>query len=124
MLQVIIELYDDMGAKVEELSRIRPSDFCGDEDVRGCAASLRSAKWDSLASSIALYRKKAAFVDDVEKQLDDIEDPKAKGYMTCRAAIAAKLDHELTPEETQPGTPEGERRRLGFFRSAATVGMD
>jgi hypothetical protein len=44
--------------------------------------------------------------------------------MTCRAAIAAKLDHELTPEETQPGTPESERRRLGFFRSSATVGMD
>ena len=124
MLQVIIELYDDMGAKVEELSRVQPPAFCGNETVRGCAVALRQAKWDSLASAIALYRKKAAFVDDVEKQLDDIEDPKAKGYMTCRAAIAAKLDHELTPEETQPGTPEGERRRLGFFRSTATVGMD
>jgi hypothetical protein len=124
LLGVIIELYDDMGATVEELSEIRAPAFCGDETVRDCAVSLREAKWDYLAASIALYRKKAAFVDDVERQLDEIEDPKAKGYMTCRAAIAAKLDHEMTPEETQPGTPEGERRRLGFFRSAATVGMD
>jgi hypothetical protein len=124
LLGVIIELYDDMGRMVDELSEIRPPDFCGGEDVRGCAASLRSGKWDSLASAIALYRKKAAFVEKVERQLDEIEDPKAKGYMTCRAAIAAKLDHELTSEETQPGTPESQRRRLGFFRSSSTVGMD
>ena len=124
LLEVIIEFFDDMGGTVEELSKIRPPAFCGDETVRDCAASLRAAKWDYLAAAIALYRKKAAFVDDVERQLDDIEDPRAKGYMTCRVAIAAKLDHEMTPEETQPGTPEGERRRLGFFRWAATVGMD
>lgn len=124
LLEVIIEFYDDMGGTVKELSRVRPPDFCGDESVRDCAASLRSAKWDYLASAIALYRKKAAFVDDVERQLDEIDDPRAKGYMTCRTAIAAKLDHELTPEETQPGTTESERHRLGFFRSAATVGME
>ncbi len=124
LLEVIIELYDDMGATVTELSEIRPPAFCGDEGIRDCAASLREGKRDYLAASIALYRKKAAFVDTVERQLDDIEDPRARGYMTCRAAIAAKLDHELTPEATQPGTPESERRRLGFFRSSATVGMD
>jgi hypothetical protein len=124
MLEVIIEIYDDLGKTVGELSRIRPPAFCGDEGVRDCAASLRAATRDSLASSIALYRKKAAFVDHVERQLDDIDDPRAKGYMTCRVAIAAKLDHDLTPEDRQPGTPESERRRLGFFRSSATVGMD
>ncbi len=124
LLEVIIELYDDLGNTVDELSRIRPPAFCGDESVRDCAASLRAAKWDFLASSIALYRKKAAFVDSIERQLDEIEDPRAKGYMTCRAAIAAKLDHDLTSEAVQPGTPERERRRLGFFRTAATVGMD
>jgi|GEM_PF-846167 len=124
LLEVIIELYDDMGATVKELAEIRSPGFCNDASVRNCAASLREAKWDYLAASIALYRKKAAFVDAVERQLDDIEDPRAKGYMTCRSAIAAKLDHEMTPEETQPGTPESERRRLGFFRASATVGMD
>jgi len=124
LLEVIIELYDDLGKTVGELSRIRPPAFCGDEGVRDCAASLRAAKRDFLASSIALYRKKAAFVDHVERQLDEIDDPRAKGYMTCRVAIAAKLDHELTPEGTQPGTPESERRRRGFFRTSATVGMD
>jgi hypothetical protein len=124
LLEVIIEFYDDLGGKVEELSRIRPPAFCGNEGVRDCAASLRSSKWDSLSSAVELYRKKAAFVDHVERQLDDIDDPRAKGYMTCRAAIAAKLDHDLTPEDKQPGTPESERRRLNFFRSAATVGME
>ncbi len=124
LLEVIIEFYDDLGEKVEELSRIRPPAFCGDKGVRDCAAALQAAKWDSLSSAIELFRRKAAFVDHVEKQLDDIDDPRAKGYMTCRAAIASKIDHDLTPEDKQPGTPESERRRLNFFQSAATVRME
>jgi len=124
LLEVIIELYDDLGGKVEELSRIRPPAFCGNQTVRGCAASLRAAKRDDLSASIELFRKKAAFVDDIERQLDDIDDPRAKGYMVCRAAIAAKIDHDMTPVDKQPGTPESERRRLDFFQTSATVGMD
>ncbi len=114
LLEVIIELYDDLGKTVGELSRIRPPAFCGDEGVRDCAASLRAAKRDFLASSIALYRKKAAFVDHVERQLDEIDDPRAKGYMTCRVAIAAKLDHDLTPEAMQPGPRRASGGAAGF----------
>jgi len=82
-----------------------------------CAASLRAAKWDYLAAAIALYRKKAGIRGRRGgRQLDDIEDPRAKGYMTCRVAICGKLDHEMTPEETQPGNPGGRAAAAsGFF---------
>jgi hypothetical protein len=44
--------------------------------------------------------------------------------MTCRAAIAAKDDFDMTPEDKRPGTTEERRRGRDFFREEATVGMD
>jgi hypothetical protein len=44
--------------------------------------------------------------------------------MTCRAAIAAKDDFDMTPEDKRPGTTEDRRRSRDFFRVEATVGMD
>ena len=67
---------------------------------------------------------KAAFVDSVGDQLEDIDDPRLKAYMVCRSALAAKDDHDLTPEGNQPGGSESKRRERGFFLVEATVGMD
>ena len=44
--------------------------------------------------------------------------------MACRAAIAAKDDFDLTPEDKRPGATEERRRGRDFFRVEATVGMD
>jgi hypothetical protein len=78
----------------------------------------------STAASIESYRKKALFVQTVGDQWDDIEDPRAKAYMTCRAAIAAKDDFDMTPEDKRPGTTEERRRNRDFFHVEATVGID
>ena len=124
MLEIIIEILDDLGGKVQELSRVTPPAFCAGENVRDCAASLRSAEYSTLASTIETFRKKASFVDTVGDQLEEIDDPQLKGYMVCRTALAAKYDHDLTPEGKQPGGSESKRREQGFFEMEATVGMD
>jgi len=124
MLEIIIELYDDLGGQVQDLSRVILPAFCEGKSVRDCASSLRSAKHDTLDSTIEVFRKKATFVDVVGEQLEDIEDPRLKGYMVCRTAFAAKDDHDLTPEGKQPGATESKRRSQGFFVTEAAVGMD
>jgi hypothetical protein len=124
MLEIIIELYDDLGGQVQDLSRVSLPAFCEGEGVRDCASSLRSAKHDTLDSTIEVFRRKATFVDVVGEQLEDIDDPRLKGYMVCRTAFAAKDDHDLTPEGKQPGASESKRRSHGFFVTEAAVGMD
>lgn len=125
MLEIIIELYDDLGGNVQELSRVILPAFCEGAGVRECAYSLRSAKYDdTLDSTIEMFRKKATFVDVVGEQLEDIDDLRLKGYMVCRTALAAKDDHDLTPEAKQPGASESKRRSQGFFATEAMVGMD
>jgi hypothetical protein len=124
LLEIIIEILDDLGGKVEELSRLSSPAFCAAENVRDCAASLRAAEYSTLASTIDTFRKKASFVDTVGDQLEEIDDPRLKGYMVCRSALAAKDDHDLTPEGRQPGGSEGKRRRQGFFLTEGAVGMD
>jgi hypothetical protein len=98
--------------------------FCETGAVKDCAVALVSQPRNNLASSIESYRKKAIFANTVDEQLDNIDDPKAKAYMTCRAAIAAKDDFDLTPEDKRPGGTEERRRNRDFFRVEATVGME
>jgi len=124
MLEIIIETFDDLGGQVQDLCRVHPPAFCHGENVRDCASSLRAAEFDTLESTIETFRMKAAFVDFVGEQLEEIDDPRLKGYMVCRTAFAAKDDHDLTPEGKQPGGSESKRRERGFFQTEATVGMD
>ena len=124
MLEIIIETFVDLGGQVEDLSRVHPPAFCQGKGVLDCASSLRAAGYDTLSSTIETFRQKAAFVDFVGSQLEEIDDPRLKGYEVCRTAFAAKDDHDLTPEGKQPGTSERKRRERGFFRMEATVGKD
>jgi len=91
LLQIIIELYDDLGGQVSDLHRVCPPEFCHRESVRDCASTLRSAEYSSLPSTIETFRMKAAFVDAVGEQLEEIDDPRLKGYMVCRTAFARKM---------------------------------
>lgn len=124
MLEIIIETYNDLGGRVQDLSRVNPPALCDGENVPDCAASLRAAKFDNLSSTIETFRQKANFVDFVGDQLEEIDDPRLDGYMVCRTAFAAKDDHDLTAEGKQPGASERKRREQGFFLIEGTVGMD
>jgi hypothetical protein len=124
MLEIIIETFDDLGGQVQDLSRVNPPAFCDGQNVRDCASSLRAAKYDTLPSTVETFRQKAAFVDFVGDQLEEIDDPRLDGYMVCRTAFAAKDDHDLIPEGKQPGASESKRGGRGFFQIEATVGMD
>ena len=72
--------------------------------VHGDAA--RVAPHD-LQGTIELVRAKAAFVDTVNSQLDQLQSRKLRAYMTCRAVLATKTDHDLTPMR------QAQRRRRG-----------
>jgi hypothetical protein len=124
MLEIIMEVFDDLGGRVQELSRVNLPAFCHGQSVRDCASFLRAAEFDTLESTIETFRLKAAFVDFVGEQLAEINDPRLEAYMVCRTAFAAKDDHDLTPEGKQPGASERRRRDRGFFQFEATIGMD
>lgn len=124
LLDVIIGTYADLEGRVPEMVEVVVPSFCEAGAVKACAAALISQPRDNLAASIEAYRKKAIFANTVGEQLDNIDDPKAKAYMTCRAAIAAKDDFDMTPEDKRPGGTEERRRNRDFFRVEAAVGME
>lgn len=124
LLDVILSTYGDLGWHVPDLENIIAPHFCEGGSVKTCAAALLSMQHNDLAASIESYRMKAIFVNAVGEQLDDIKDPRAKAYMTCRAAIAAKDDFDMTPEDRRPGGTEDRRRSRDFFRVETTVGME
>jgi hypothetical protein len=124
LLDVIMSTHGDLGGQLPELEKVAVPDFCVAGSVKACAAALLAMQHDDLPTSVESYRKKAFFAYMIGEQWDDIQDPQAKAYMTCRAAIAAKDDFDMTPEDKRPGTTEERRRSRDFFRVEATVGMD
>jgi hypothetical protein len=124
LLDVIMSMYGDLGGQVPELANVVAPSFCVGGNIKSCAAALMGAPRDNLAESIESYRRKAIFVSKVGEQLDDVTDRRAKAYMACRAAVSAKDDFDLTPEDKRPGTTEERRRGRDFFRVEATVGME
>jgi hypothetical protein len=124
LLDVIIGTYADLEGRLPEMVEVVVPSFCEAGAVKACAVALKSQPRGNLAASIESYRKKAIFANTVGEQLDDIQDPNAKAYMTCRAAIAAKDDFDMTPEDKRPGGTEERRRNRDFFRVEATVGME
>jgi len=124
LLEAIDELYQDFFAEVPEVRVLRAPASCGTDPLVVCMARLRNARAADLNGTIALFRKKAELVAAVDDQLDDIEDPRVRNYMACRAVVAAKLDYDLTPDDKRRGRGEANRRHQDFFRTEATVGMD
>ena len=124
LLDVIMSTHGDLGGQAPELEEVAVPDFCVAGSVKACAAALLAMQHDDLPTSVESYRKKAFFAYMIGEQWDDIQDPRAKAYMACRASIAAKDDFDMTPEDKRPGTTEERRRSRDFFRVEATVGMD
>lgn len=124
LVDVIISTYGDLAWQVPALSHVALPTFCEGSDVRDCADALLAMPHEDLTASILSYHKKTVFVSTIGGQLDDIRDPGAKAYMACRAAVAAKDDFDMTPEDKRPGATEERRRSRDFFRVEATVGME
>jgi hypothetical protein len=59
----------------------------------------------------------------VNDYLDDIKEPKAKAYMTCRAVQAARLDFDATDDARKEHRLEANRKAEDFFRIEASIGM-
>ncbi len=123
LLETIHELYQDVGNEVPEIRAVQRPARCEGFSVPACMAALRAERPKDLDATIALVRAKAAFVDTVNSQLDAMQTPHLRAYMTCRAVLAAKIDHDLTPGGRRAGTDEASRRAQNFFRIEATVGM-
>lgn len=75
-------------------------------------------------SNVDLFRRKAALVAAANDYLDQLDHPKAKAYMTCRAVQAAKIDFDASPEARTESRSEAKRRAEDFFRIEASVGRD
>jgi hypothetical protein len=103
LLEVIAELDEDLAGAVPELDQVTLPAGCAGHSLRDCIAMLRATPYDDLASTIAVFRQKAALVDALGAQLDNLTSPQVKAYMTCRAALGAKDDYDLTPEKRRGG---------------------
>jgi len=124
LLETIDQLYTDFEDRVPEVRALRAPPVCGEGTVSECIARLRAASVDDLDGAIRLFRVKAQVVDALNQQFDALEDSRVRAYMTCRAVASARVDYDLTPEERRAGRGEENRRRMDFFRTEATVGMD
>ena len=98
--------------------------WCGKRDFDGCASALMAEKAGDFPGHVNLFRRKAGLVAAVNDQLDRIDDPKAKAYMTCRAVQAAKIDFDATDDDRNENRSEDKRRAEQFFSIEASVGME
>lgn len=120
LLQVKGFLNDDLVAALQS----RSPAWCEGRNLLACIQGLRSEQADDYASQIRLFRRKAQMVDLLSSHLDELAEPRAKAYMTCRAVQAAKLDFDATAEERNENRSEAKRRAERFFLSEASVGME
>jgi hypothetical protein len=124
MLDAIDQFYRDFDAVSPQVRALKTTPWCGQLPVPACIEALRAQKPADLAATIDLFREKARLVDSVNRQFDELTDPRVRAYMTCRAVASAKIDYDLTPEDKRGGRGESKRRGLDYFRIEATVGMD
>jgi hypothetical protein len=123
MLTAIGQFYLDLRLEVPEVRAMGTPALCEGEAVPVCIARLRKAQGDDLDRTIALFTRRASFIEDMSRRMDGLTDTRVRNYMACRAVIAAKVDYDLTPDERRSGRGEANRKRQDFFRIEATVGM-
>jgi hypothetical protein len=97
---------------------------CDKQDFDGCAKALMAEKAVDFQGHVDLFRRKAALVATVNDFLGQIDEPRAKAYMTCRAVEAAKVDFDVTDDSHNADRGEAKRRAEQFFRIEASVGME
>ena len=124
MLEALLETGRHLGTAAHRLDTVALPAFCRGEPWSACAAALIAERPQAASELIALYRRKSRLVDLLGSHLDDLEDPRAKAYMTCRAVLAAKIDFDGSSDDANSHRGEAKRRSEQFFRVEATVGME
>jgi hypothetical protein len=123
LLTAIDQFYLDLRLEVPEVRAVGTPELCRGESVPICIARMRAERANDLEQTIALFRRRAEFIDEMNSRMDALTDPRVRNYMACRAVVAAKVDYDLTPDDNRADRGEANRRRMDFFRIEATVGM-
>ncbi|MCM8613358.1 hypothetical protein [Accumulibacter sp.] len=123
ILEIVLELDADLGRDAHRLHTVKLPTWCGERDFSACTRAVMAEQADSFAAHVKLFRRKAALAALFNEHLDDLTSHRARAYMTCRAALAAKDDFDATPDERNADRGERKRQAEQFFRIEASVGM-
>jgi hypothetical protein len=124
MLATLLQVRLHLGADAPELPGMKLPSWCDGKTYYGCVNGLLAERPQDLAAHKALFRRKAQLVDLISSRLDQLDEPRARAYMTCRAVLAVKIDFDATPDDRNSDRGEANRRAEQFFRIEASVGMD
>jgi hypothetical protein len=124
MLATLLQIRLHMGPDAAGLPAARLPAWCAGKSYFNCINDLLAETPRDATEQRALFRRKAQIVDRIGSQLDDIVEPRAKAYMTCRAVLATKVDFDATPDDRNSDRGEAKRRAEQFFRVEASVGME
>lgn len=124
MLATLLQVRLHLGPDAPALPGLKLPGWCGGKIYYDCIRDLMAEQPKDLAAQQALYRRKAQLVDSIGSHLDDVSEPKAKAYMTCRAMLSTKIDFDATPDDRNSHRGEANRMAEQFFRIEASVGMD
>ena len=124
MLQALLQADAALKASDLRLPDVKLPAWCGARAFADCAKALMAEQAPDYRAHVDLFRRKAGLVAAVNDYLDDIKEPRAKAYMTCRAVKAAKIDFDATDDARKEHRLEANRRAEQFFRIEASVGMD
>jgi hypothetical protein len=123
MLDAIVQVKTFLNSDTRALIRSEFPTWCTGNNFVECIAALKAEQPADHAAQVGLFRRKAKLVDLLGGHLDDLTEPRAKAYMTCRAVQAAKLDFDATEETRNENRSEAKRRTERFFLTEASVGM-
>ncbi|MEJ6004172.1 hypothetical protein WG899_01315 [Paucibacter sp. AS339] len=124
MLDAILQVKQFVSTDTRAQIKAEFPKWCKGSSFDECISALRAEQPSDYAAQVDLFRRKAKLVDLLGNHLDDLAEPRAKAYMTCRAVQAAKIDFDATEDTRNENRSEAKRRTERFFLSEATVGMD
>jgi hypothetical protein len=124
MLQTLLEADAAVKASGLRLPDLKLPAWCGAREFAECAKGMMAEEPTDYAAHVGLFRRKAGLVAAVNDYLDDIKEPKAKAYMTCRAVQAARIDFDDTDDARKEHRLEAHRKAEQFFRIEASIGME
>jgi hypothetical protein len=124
MLATLLQVRLHLSADAPALPAMKLPTWCDGKSFYNCVSGLLAEQPQDPAAHKALFRRKAQLVNLISNQLDEIDEPRARAYMTCRAVLAAKIDFDATPDDRNAHRGEANRRAEQFFRVEASVGMD
>ena len=124
MLQTLLQADAAVKASGLRLPDLKLPAWCGALEFADCAKGLMAEEPADYAAHVDLFRRKAGLVAAVNDYLDDINEPKAKAYMTCRAVQAARIDFDATDDARKERRLEVHRKAEQFFRIEASIGME